>query len=1064
MPTTITPDHRAIAEYHERLNEAREGKDTRHEGNIRHAFATLLQATAHESKWKLVQEHSVRVEGGGHLIRYDGVLRDDSGLPHGYWEAKDSRDDLDKEIEAKRDRRYSFENTIFEDSREAVLYQRGERVLRVPVDNAEKLARLLTQFYNHEIKPFENFNAALAYFKENIPNHAVFLKEKIEQGHKENRDFQKAFAAFMELCRTALNPNIRQEAVDEMLIQHLLTERLIRRIFQVESFAQRNVIAAEIEKVIAALSIRHFNRAEFLGRLDYVYNVIEDAANQLTTFADKQAFLNTVYERFFQGYSVKVADTHGIVYTPQEIVDFMCAAVEEVLLDEFGLHLGDPEVKIIDPATGTGNFIVNLLNRVAMRDIETFYREQLFANEVMLMPYYIASLNIEHAYYMRTGRYQAFEGISFVDTLDLAEKFQQPSLGLFNAENTRRVEEQKKAKINVIIGNPPYNVGQLNENDNNKNRTYGIIDKRVAETYAKDSRATLSTKLYDAYVKFFRWATDRLDGRDGVVCYVTNNSFVDQISFDGMRKHLMQDFTRVYHLDLHGNVRQNPKLSGTTHNVFGIQVGVGITVAVRSDKHTDKQLFYHRVPEFWTAAEKNAFLADHVERMGTRNSLNTINWQELNPNDAYTWLIPAFSSEFETFIPINDKSMRSSSGKGIESIFETYSLGVSTNRDSTVYQFASNQLTIGMERFIDSYNADIDRYSRLNSKPKDVDNFVSYQIVKWSRNLKRHLTNLDRLDFNPQDIRLAYYRPFSPRYLYFSDIAIDELGQFPYYFPTEATQTENRAICVTDKGSEKPFMTMMTAGIADLHIVGAGSSAQCFPFYVYDADGSNRRENITDWALGQFRAQYGDETITKWDIFYYVYGLLHHPVYRERYADNLKKDLPRLPFAPDFRAFSTAGEKLATLHLAYETGKRYRLTWEIAKDGTGQDKPIDYRVTKMQLKDKVNTDAPYSVYARLKVNDTLTLSGLPPEAFAYRLGNRSALEWVVDQYQVKTDKRSGITSDPNTYSDDERYIVELVERVVQVSVETVAIVNGLAAHSLAESALGVGAGSTDGAV
>ena len=293
---------------------------------------------------------------------------------------------------------------------------------------------------------------------------------------------------------------------------------------------------------------------------------------------------NLVYERFFQGYSVKIADTHGIVYTPQPIVDFMCAAVEEVLLNEFGVRLGDEGVYVIDPCTGTGNFAVNLLRRAHERNprhFERFYREQLFANEVMLMPYYIASLNIEHEYYALTGHYEPFEGICFVDTLDMAEG-PQMRMAFMTEKNTERVERQKAAPITVIIGNPPYNVGQLNENDNNKNRKYEVIDARVSETYARDSKATLNTKLYDPYVKFFRWAVDRLQGRDGIVCYVSNNSFVDQIAFDGMRKHLLEDFTAVYHLDLHGNVRQNPKLSGTTHNVFGIQVGVGVTVAVRS--------------------------------------------------------------------------------------------------------------------------------------------------------------------------------------------------------------------------------------------------------------------------------------------------------------------------------------------------------------------------------------------------------------------------------------------------------------------------------------------------
>ena len=319
--------------------------------------------------------------------------------------------------------------------------------------------------------------------------------------------------------------------------------------------------------------------------------------------------MNTVYERFFQGYSVKVADTHGIVYTPQEIVDFMCASVEEVLRSEFGKTLGDEGVQILDPCTGTGNFIVNLLRRIPKRDLPRMYREQLFANEVMLLPYYIAALNIEHAYYELTDGYEAFPGLCFVDTLDLA-KGKQSTFGFMTRENVARVERESEAKITVILGNPPYNANQVNENDNNKNRKYEIVDARVRATYAKESTATLKNKLYDPYVKFIRWATDRLNGRDGIVCMVTNNSFVvDGPPFDGMRKVLEDEYTRIYHVDLHGNVRRNPKLSGTTHNVFGIQVGVGITLAVRKAIEKRPRIMYHRLPEGWRKERKLAWLA-----------------------------------------------------------------------------------------------------------------------------------------------------------------------------------------------------------------------------------------------------------------------------------------------------------------------------------------------------------------------------------------------------------------------------------------------------------------------
>ncbi len=578
---TIQPNDRQLTKYYETLSELR---DIPHEGGTRRAFSALLSALASRRKLKLVEEHPTQAVNSSRNVRPDGALVDGFMRPFAFWEAKDSADNLFTEIDKKKTAGYPLKNIIFEDTVTAVLYQDGYEARRTTIREKTNFAALLSQYLSYKADSFDNFNEAVQSYGEQIREIATQLKDKIDAAHANNPEFQRQFDDFMQLCRSSLNPNISTEAVDEMLIQHLMTERIIRRVFNRDHFTQTNVIAAKIEEVIRALTSHYFNRSDFYGALNQFHKAIEDAAEDLD-FSDKQTFINTVYEKFFQGYSVKVADTHGIVYTPQEIVDFMCAAVEEVLETEFGKKLGDEGVVIIDPATGTGNFVVNLLRRAHQRNLrnfEDFYRERLFANEVMLMPYYIASLNIEREYFELTGKYEPFEGLCFVDTLDLARNRQMTFL---TEANTERVERQKAADINVIIGNPPYNVGQVNENDNNKNRKYDVIDKRVRETYTKDSAATNKNALSDVYVKFFRWAVDRLEDRPGIVCFVSNNSFVDQYAFDGMRKHLLGHFDRIYHLDLHGNVRQNPKISGTTHNVFGIQVGVGITLAIRHSGH-----------------------------------------------------------------------------------------------------------------------------------------------------------------------------------------------------------------------------------------------------------------------------------------------------------------------------------------------------------------------------------------------------------------------------------------------------------------------------------------------
>ena len=463
-------------------------------------------------RWTLIPELTI-----ANGARPDGVLRDTSLFYRGYWEAKDTRDDLDAEIVKKIARGYPTTNIIFEDTRRAILYQNGRRVFEADLHVPRKLADLLQLFFGHEEAEVERFEQAVEVFRQRIPDLARELQALIARERQTTATFRAAFQSFYQLCQGAVDPKISEAAVEEMLVQHLLTERLIRIIFNNPDFTRRNIIAAEIEKVIAALTAHAFNRNDFLKSLDPYYLAVEQAAalaaNGEDAWADRQRFLNMVYERFFQGFSVRQADTHGIVYTPQEIVDFMVASVDAVLKREFGMPegLGQPGVKILDPATGTGNFVVNILRRIPARYLRQKYTDDLFCNEIMLLPYYIACLNVEHAYYERTGEYLPFEGACFADTLDMAENVAKSSGGehivarpfmMMTEANTARVEREQAAEVVVVIGNPPYNVGQENENDNNKNRKYPVLDQRIRETYVKDSQATSSSKSYDAYVDF----------------------------------------------------------------------------------------------------------------------------------------------------------------------------------------------------------------------------------------------------------------------------------------------------------------------------------------------------------------------------------------------------------------------------------------------------------------------------------------------------------------------------------------------------------------------------------
>ena len=457
-----------------------------------------------------------------------------------------SADDLAKEVKKKLAAGYPSDNIIFQSPERAILLQNGREVEDADLTRPEALVKVLARFFEYQPPAYEQWGQAVEDFRQELPELGRALNEQIEKARKTNARFREAFGGFYELCRQAVNPNLSEQAVEEMLIQHILTERIFRTVFKNSDFTRRNVIAAEIEKVVDALTAQAFSREAFLRRFDHFYRAVETTAATIEDFRQKQEFLNTVYEKFFQGFSVKVADTHGVVYTPQPIVDFMVRSVEEILRREFGKSLSSEDVHILDPFVGTGNFVVRVMREIRRSALEHKYRHELHCNEVMLLPYYIASMNIEHEFDELTGGYVPFEGVCLVDTFELAEARQ---IAFFTTENTARVERQKRSPVRVVIGNPPYNAWQLNENDNNKNRKYKETDRRVAETYAKDSRATLVNSLSDPYVKAIRWASDRI-GAEGIVAFVTNNSFVDNLAFDGMRKHLAADFDEIYILDL----------------------------------------------------------------------------------------------------------------------------------------------------------------------------------------------------------------------------------------------------------------------------------------------------------------------------------------------------------------------------------------------------------------------------------------------------------------------------------------------------------------------------------
>ena len=1016
----IKPTHKPITTYYAELRQYTK-LGAQHEGAVRVAFQNLLQHYATLRGLTLICEKTRTTPNGNH-IRIDGEIVTDFGLIFGHWEAKDLLDELSTETQQKLTTGYPAKNIIFQTPHRAILYQNGALVLDLDITEPRNLINLLQTFFAYTEENLAEWDAAVNTFQDTIPELGAKLEALIRTERQHTHAFREAFAHFHQQCRDAINPNLAEAEVERMLAQHLMTERIFATVFNNRDFTRRNIIAREIETVIHVLTQYAFDRDGFFKDLNPFYAAVERTAANLTDFSQKQDFLNTLYQRFFQDFSVKDADRHGVVYTPQPIVDFMVNSVQHILKTHFGKSLADTGVHIIDPFVGTGNFIVRLMQDIPGIALDKKYKGELHCNEVMLLPYYIASMNIEHAYYEKMGRYEPFKHICFVDTFDTFGLMDAPNqtgnFAFLTAENTLRVEEQKKTPMFVVIGNPPYNASQANENDNNKNRPHEAVDNRVRATYAAASIAQLKNKLYDPYVKSLRWASDKI-GPEGIIAFITNNSFLDAKMFDGLRQCLAEEFDILQILDLGGNIRKGQPGDS---NVFGIQVGVSINFLVKTGQPREGRARILYTDEAAALPKERTF-----QFLAERAHVGTIKWREITPTAHQMWLTEGLAADFDTFIPMGTKAAKATKGDVNDTIFKTFSLGVSTSRDAWVYSFSQETLTANMTRMMENYNSEVARWDRRSERDVNVKDFVDPDKakIKWSRSLMSRLRQGHLAAFSPEKVRTSLSRPFTKMPLYFDRMMNECVYVMPSIFPTQETEQENRVLCV-NLTQERPFTCLMANCIPSSIMAGGfGCPTQCFPFYTYNEDGSNRRENITDWALSQFRTHYADDTITKWDIFHYNYAVLHHPDYRETYQVNLKHDLPHLPFAPEFWRFVEIGRALADLHVNYENLD--------VLPNLIETPPLNWHVEKMTLsKDKT----------QLRYNESLTVADIPPEVFDYRLGTRSALEWIIDRYRVKPDPNgSGIIADPN--GEDAQYIVRLVGQVMHVSVETVRLVGEL---------------------
>jgi predicted helicase len=895
------------------------------------------------------------------------------------------------------------------------------------------------------------------YWEQWAKNVAEIAERQIIRINKlisEDKKHQQTFANFLAGLQKNINPSITQQESVEMLSQHIITKPVFDALFSGYSFVQNNPISVSMQTMLDLLEEKTID--EDAQTLNKFYESVKMRASDIDNAEGKQRIIIELYDKFFKTAFPKMVEKLGIVYTPVECVDFIIHSVNDILQKEFNRSLSDENIHILDPFTGTGTFITRLLQSglISKEDLLRKYQNEIHANEIVLLAYYIAAVNIENAFHdaIEHKEYVPFDGICLTDTFQLGETDHADKIftEMF-PQNSERVSKQKKAPLRIIIGNPPYSIGQKSANDNAQNQTYTKLDSDIAKTYAKESNAGLNKSLYDAYIKAFRWSSDRLDKNGGIICFISNGAWLDGNSTDGFRKSLEKEFTSIYVFNLRGNQRTSGELSRKEGGkIFGSgsRTPISITLLVKNPEkqNTKAVIQYHDIGDYLSQNDKLKIIKNF-------KTVSNLPFIELQPNKEGDW-INERNDSFDSFIPLAPEKKFDLK---TQTFFNTYAIGVATNRDAWVYNFSKNEIETNMQQMIAFYNQQREDFAIIKqSKPNlEIEDFIDTDSKKisWTRALRKDANNGINHSFKIKEFRKGVYRPFTKQNLYFDKPFIESPGLSSVLFPN--VNLENYVISITGAGASKDFSTLISNSVPNLDAL---EKSQCFPLYYYEErqkqtqslfdtpeSGTSefiRRDAISNFILDQAKKRYS-KNVTKEDIFYYVYGLLHSPTYRETFANDLKKMLPRLPLLEDVRdfwKFSKAGRQLAELHINYEMVPAYEGITINQPDVIYQMTPDEmYRVTKMRFpkKDQKGT---------IIYNGIFTIENIPPKAYEYVVNGKSAIEWIMERYAITTHKDSQITNNPNDWSAETgnpKYILDLLLSVINVSLQTVEIVEGL---------------------
>lgn len=880
--------------------------------------------------------------------------------------------------------------------------------------------------------------------------------ERITALVRENENARTYFAGFIDGLHRNINESVDEGQAIEMLAQHMITRPVFDALFKDYQFVKNNAVSRAMQGMLDILELEGMEMD--LTVLDKFYTSVRNNVSEIDNLEAKQTIIKNLYEKFFKGAFPLTVEKLGIVYTPVECVDFILHSVEDLLHEEFGASISDKDVHILDPFTGTGTFITRLLQSGLIRkeDMLRKFRSEIHCNEIVLLAYYIADVNIESVFHelMHPDHYENFDGICLTDTFRLSEQTEQSTYSKLFPENSDQLQRQLHSPIRVIIGNPPYSVGQKSANDNAQNLKYPLLDKRIEETYAHFSTANLGKSLYDSYIKAFRWASDRIaqEPEGGIVAFISNGAWIDGNAQDGMRRCLQDEFTSVYVLNLRGNQRTSGELSRKEGGkIFGSgsRTPIAITFLIKNTKRQGKAVIrYHDIGDYLTREQK-------LQLVRNFRSIRNIDWTIIEPTDRYDW-INQRDGMFGSFIPLQSEKKHDLLS---QSFFLNVAIGVATNRDFWDYSFSHTQLSENIKKTLDFYSDQTKKYKEITDAGTviAIEDFVSSDTTKisWTRSLRRNAANNVNLQFEESALCYAHYRPFVKQLLYYGKGLVESPGQWKFLNPRN--DRTNKFICVSGIGVTKDFSCIITDETPDLELIG---KSQCFPLYWYEEkktanqqtlfdieneDQYVRRDGISDWILKEVRGRYNTKSISKEMIFYYVYGILHSPDYRTRFAADLKKSLPRIPIVDDvntFMEFYKAGKALAKLHLNYEQVPPCEECTPRVSDFVKSDNYTEYdhfRVEKMRFPSK--TDKSTILY-----NGNIRIDDIPEKAYQYIVNGKSAIEWIMERYAVTQDKASLIVNDPNDWSREHNkptYILDLLLSVINLSVQTVDIVAAL---------------------